>query len=72
MARAEYLRDEGVDGSERLESDIFAACSYEQFRAANAEMIDRFRYPGDGRQYVGRNCLRLFAIYRGSRLCRTR
>ena len=72
VARAEFLRDQGAAGSERLESDIFEICTYDEFVAANAKMADAYRYSGDGRAYVGRNCVRLFAIYRGSRLCQTR
>lgn len=72
VARAERVRDEGPAGSEAFEADIFATCSYAEFRTANAKMVDVYRYPGDGRSYVGRNCLRVFALYRGSRLCRTR
>lgn len=71
-ARAEFLRDQGVAGSEGLESEIFHTCTYAEFRAANALMVDRYRYPGEGRAYVGRNCVRLFSLYRGSRLCRSR
>jgi hypothetical protein len=72
VARAEFLRDHGVAGSEALESDIFGTCTYAEFRAANARMADDYRYPGDGRAYVGRNCVRVFALYRGSRLCQSR
>jgi hypothetical protein len=72
VARAEFLRDQGAAGSERLESDIFESCTYAEFRAANAKMADDYRYTGDGRAYIGRNCVRLFALYRGSRLCQSR
>jgi hypothetical protein len=72
VARAEHIRDRGVAGSESLESDIFRSCTYAEFRAANAMMIDRYRYPGDGRTYVGRACARLYSIYRGTRLCQSR
>ena len=71
-ARAEFHRDHGIAGSEPLESDVFRACSYAEFVAANAKMADGYRYPGDGRAYVGRNCVRVFSLYRGSRLCHTR
>lgn len=72
VARAEHLRDHGIAGSEALESDIFETCTYAEFQAANAIMADEYRYPGDGRAYVGRSCVRLFSIYRGSRLCESR
>lgn len=72
VARAEFLRDSGAAGSEALESDIFQTCTYAEFQAANAIMADEYRYPGDGRAYVGRSCVRLFSIYRGTRLCQTR
>jgi hypothetical protein len=72
VARAERVRDQGPAGAEQLEADIFSTCTYAEFRAANAKMADGYRYPGDGRSYVGRNCLRVFAPYRGSRLCQTR
>jgi hypothetical protein len=72
VARAERVRDQGPAGAEPLEADVFATCTYAEFRAANAKMADAYRYPGDGRSYVGRNCLRVFAVYRGSRLCQTR
>jgi hypothetical protein len=72
VARAEFLRDNGAAGSEALESDIFQTCTYAQFQAANAIMAEEYRYPGDGRAYVGRSCVRLFSIYRGTRLCQTR
>ena len=72
VARAERVRDDGPAGAESFEADIFSTCTYAEFQAANAKMADAYRYPGDGRSYVGRNCLRVFALYRGSRLCRTR
>lgn len=72
VARAEHLRDRGAQGAEPLEADIFASCTYEEFQAANAKMAGRFQYPGDGRTYVGRNCLRMSAVHRGSLLCATR
>ena len=72
VARAEFLRDQGAAGSEALESDIFETCTYAEFLAANAKMTDAYRYPGDGRAYIGRNCVRLSSLYRGSRLCQSR
>lgn len=72
VTRAEFIRDHGAAGSEALESDIFRTCTYAEFLVANSIMADDYRYPGDGRQYVGRNCVRLFSLYRGSRLCETR
>ncbi|HEX6127434.1 MAG TPA: hypothetical protein VF071_00235 [Candidatus Limnocylindria bacterium] len=72
VARAEHLRDHGAAGSEALEGDIFETCTYAEFQAANAMMADRYRYPGDGRTYVGRACARLFSVYRGTRLCQSR
>jgi len=72
VARAEFIRDRGAAGSEALESEIFRTCTYAEFVAANSMMADDYRYPGEARSYVGRNCVRLFSLYRGSRLCETR
>lgn len=69
VARAEAARDGGTSAAERLDGDVYAACTYDEFVAANAKLADGFRYTGDVQNHVGRRCLRLISLYRGSRLC---
>jgi hypothetical protein len=71
VARAELARDEGATAAERLEGDVYASCTYDEFVAANDNLADGHRYSGDLRTHVGRRCLRLTSLYRGSRLCET-
>jgi hypothetical protein len=37
--------------------------------AANDKLANGHRYTGDIHTHVGRRCLRLTSLYRGSRLC---
>jgi hypothetical protein len=69
VARAELVRDEGAAAAERLDPDVYAACTYPEFVAANDKLANSYRYTGDIRTHVGRRCLRLTSLYRGSRLC---
>jgi hypothetical protein len=69
VARAELARDEGATAAEALEGDVYAACTFDEFVAANAKLADGYRYTGDIHNHVGRRCLRLISLYRGSRLC---
>jgi hypothetical protein len=69
VARAEAARDGGATAAERLDADVYAACTYDEFVAANDKLADAFRYTGDIQNHVGRRCLRLTSLYRGSRLC---
>jgi hypothetical protein len=52
-----------------MEGDVFRACTYQEFVAANTGLAERYRYTGDLQNHVGRRCLRLTSLYRGSRLC---
>ena len=69
VARAELARDEGAAAAESLDGDVYAACTYDELVAANAKLADGHRYTGDLNNHVGRRCLRLISLYRGSRLC---
>jgi hypothetical protein len=70
-ARAELARDEGATAAERLDPDVYRACTYPEFVVANDKLANGHRYTGDLRTHVGRRCLRLTSLYRGSRLCET-
>ncbi len=69
VARAELARDSGATAAEALEGDVYAACTFEEFVGANDKLADGHRYTGDIENHVGRRCLRLISLYRGSRLC---
>ena len=69
VARAELARDQGATAAEALEGDVYAACTFDEFVAANDKLADGHRYTGDIHNHVGRRCLRLISLYRGSRLC---
>ena len=69
VARAELARDQGATAAEALEGDVYAACTFDEFVTANDKLADGHRYTGDIHNHVGRRCLRLISLYRGSRLC---